>query len=150
MRVLMDTILELSCWKREMRVLGQLGGKSRIDSFVRQWTDILGRNGGHISPPLYHDYTSLKRDYGRAVAQKMIKLRLAHLEELRSVAEQEGILAESQWREVESVDVFYNSDMFEKAKKKVQTYKVDLPFDAEHHEVYEAKEAIEVRFTTRA
>ncbi|KAG1720741.1 hypothetical protein EDB19DRAFT_1775556 [Suillus lakei] len=102
-----------------------------------------GRNGGHISPPLYHDYTSLKRDHGQPVAQKMMKLRLAHLEELRSVAEQEGILAESQWREVESVDVFYNSDMFEKAKTKVQTYKADLPFDAKHHEVYEAKEAIE-------
>ncbi|KAG1775000.1 FAD dependent oxidoreductase [Suillus placidus] len=102
-----------------------------------------GRNGGHISPPLYHDYTSLKRDHGQVVAQKMIKLRLAHLEELRSVAEQEGILTESQWREVESVDVFYNSDMFEKAKTKVQTYKADLPFDAEHHKVHEAKEAIE-------
>ncbi|KAG1794184.1 FAD dependent oxidoreductase [Suillus plorans] len=102
-----------------------------------------GRNGGHISPPLHHDYTSLKRDHGQAVAQKIIKLRLAHLEELRSVAEQEGILTESQWREVESVDVFYNSDMFEKAKRKVQTYKADLAFDAEHHEVYEAKEAIE-------
>ncbi|KAG1717800.1 FAD dependent oxidoreductase [Suillus lakei] len=105
------------------------------------WGDC--RNGGHISPPLYHDYTSLKRDHGQPVAQKMMKLRLAHLEELRSVAEQEGILAESQWREVESVDVFYNSDMFEKAKTKVQTYKADLPFDAKHHEVYEAKEAIE-------
>ncbi|KAG1888169.1 hypothetical protein F4604DRAFT_1715861 [Suillus subluteus] len=49
----------------------------------------------------------------QVVAQTMIKLRLAHL--LRSVAEQEGILGESHWREVESVDVFYNSDMFEKA-----------------------------------
>jgi hypothetical protein len=133
-----------------MHVLGRLGGGYHIDSFVDQWTNILDRNGGHISPPLYHDYTSLKRNHGQAVAQKMIKLRLAHLEELRSVAEQEGILAESQWREVESVDVFYHSDMFEKAKTKVQTYKADLPFDAEHHEVYEAKEAIEVCFATRS
>lgn len=123
---------------------------SLASTLIDQWTNILGRNGGHISPPLYHDYTSLKRDHGQAVAQKIIKLRLAHLEELRSVAEQEGILTESQWREVESVDVFYNSDMFEKAKRKVQTYKADLAFDAEHHEVYEAKEAIEVRFTTRS
>ncbi|KAG2339586.1 nucleotide-binding domain-containing protein [Suillus weaverae] len=87
-----------------------------------------GRNGGHIWP-LYHDYTSLNCDHGQA--------------ELRSVAEQEGILAESRWREVESIDVFYNSDMLEKAKTKVQTYKADLPFDAEHHNVHEAKEAIE-------
>ncbi|KAG1847353.1 hypothetical protein DFJ58DRAFT_730235 [Suillus subalutaceus] len=48
----------------------------------------------------------------QVVAQKMIKLRFARLEELRSVVEQEGILAESHWREV---DVFYNSHMFEKA-----------------------------------
>ncbi|KAG1740795.1 FAD dependent oxidoreductase [Suillus paluster] len=102
-----------------------------------------GRNGGHISPPLYHDYPSLKRDHGQAVAQKMIKFRLAHLQELRSAAEQEGILAESQWREVESVDVFYDSDLFEKAKAKVQKYKADLPFEAEHHQVHEAHEAIE-------
>ncbi|KAG1880038.1 hypothetical protein F4604DRAFT_1749863 [Suillus subluteus] len=51
----------------------------------------------------------------QVVAQKMIKLRLAHLEELRSVVEQEGILAEFHWRVVESVDVFYNPHMFEKA-----------------------------------
>ncbi|KAG1774625.1 FAD dependent oxidoreductase [Suillus placidus] len=87
------------------------------------------RNGGHISPPLYHDYTSLKCDHGQA--------------ELRNVAEQEGVLAEFQWWEVESIGMFYNSDMFEKAKTKVQTYKADLPFDAEHHKVHEAKEAIE-------
>ncbi|KAG1844505.1 hypothetical protein DFJ58DRAFT_731196 [Suillus subalutaceus] len=54
-----------------------------------------GATWRHISPPLYHDFASLKRDHRQAVAQKMMKLRLAHLEELRSVAEQEGILAES-------------------------------------------------------
>ncbi|KAG1879841.1 hypothetical protein F4604DRAFT_1954187 [Suillus subluteus] len=70
---------------------------------------------------------------------KMIKLRLAYLKELRRVAEQEGILANSKWWEVESVDVIYNSDMFEKAKTKVQTYKAGLPFDAKDYEIYEAK-----------
>lgn len=69
----------------------------------------------------------------------MIKLRLAHLDELWSVAEQEGVLVNSKWWEVESVHVFYNSDMFEKAKTKVQIYKVDLLFNAKDHEIYEAK-----------
>ncbi|KAG1830297.1 hypothetical protein DFJ58DRAFT_824744 [Suillus subalutaceus] len=52
-----------------------------------------GRNGRHISLPLYHDLTSLKRDHGQAVAQRMARLVLH--EELRSVAEQETNLAES-------------------------------------------------------
>ncbi|KAF9236693.1 FAD dependent oxidoreductase [Melanogaster broomeanus] len=69
-----------------------------------------GRNGGHISPPLYHDYTTLREDHG--------DFRLAHLRELRRAAEEEGILEESQWREVETVDVFYNQEQFEKAKVK--------------------------------
>ncbi|KAG1847350.1 hypothetical protein DFJ58DRAFT_798048, partial [Suillus subalutaceus] len=54
-----------------------------------------GRNGRHISPPRYHDLTSLKRDHGQAVAQRMMKLRLVRLEELRSVGEQKINLAES-------------------------------------------------------
>ena len=112
--------------------------------FINQYTYIFGRNGGHISPPLYHDYSSLKRNHGQGVAQKIIKFRLAHLQELRHVAEEEGILPESQWREVETVDVFYNSELFKKAKTKLQRYKADLPFDAEHHHVYEAEKAIEV------
>ncbi|KAG2033565.1 hypothetical protein BDR03DRAFT_984952 [Suillus americanus] len=61
------------------------------------------------------------------VAQKIIKSMLAHLEELRSVIEQEVILAESHWREVESVDVFYNSHMFEKAAVRIRRSQKRLP-----------------------
>ncbi|KIJ08161.1 hypothetical protein PAXINDRAFT_89294 [Paxillus involutus ATCC 200175] len=102
-----------------------------------------GRNGGHISPPLYHDYITLKEDHGDDIAQKMIKFRLAHLHELRRVAEEEGVLEESQWREVETVDVFYNQAQFDKAKVKVQRYQQDLPFESSHHRVYESAEAIQ-------
>ncbi|KIK93832.1 hypothetical protein PAXRUDRAFT_828573 [Paxillus rubicundulus Ve08.2h10] len=102
-----------------------------------------GRNGGHISPPLYHDYMTLKEDHRDDIAQKMIKFRLAHLHELRRVAEEEGVLEESQWREVETVDVFYNQAQFDKAKMKVQRYQQDLPFESSHHRVYESAEAIQ-------
>ncbi|KAG1883572.1 hypothetical protein F4604DRAFT_1920070 [Suillus subluteus] len=60
-------------------------------------------NGRHISPPLYHDLTSLKRDHEQAVAHRLMKLRLARLEELRSVAEQKTNLAESGMALVEMV-----------------------------------------------
>jgi glycine/D-amino acid oxidase-like deaminating enzyme len=108
---------------------------------------LLHRNGGHISPPLYHDYTTLQADHGNDIAQKMIKFRLAHLHELRRAAEEEGVLEESQWREVETVDVFYNQDRFDKAKMKVQRYQQDLAFESSHHRVYESAEAIQVRHT---
>ncbi|KAH7884298.1 FAD dependent oxidoreductase [Phlebopus sp. FC_14] len=102
-----------------------------------------GRNGGHISPPLYHDYATLARDHGSPSAQKMIRFRLAHLHELRRVAEEESILEESQWREVEAVDAFYNRELFEKAKEKVLRYQRDLPFEASHHRVCESEEAVQ-------
>jgi hypothetical protein len=54
---------------------------------------------------LYHDYLSLKCDHGQVVVQKVIKFRLAHFQELRRVAEEEGILPETRWYEVGTVDV---------------------------------------------
>ncbi|KAI6042479.1 FAD dependent oxidoreductase [Pisolithus marmoratus] len=102
-----------------------------------------GRNGGHISPPLYHDWAALQKQYGDVTAQKLIKFRLAHLQELRKVAEEEGILDISQWRAVDLVDVYYDSRSFDKAKDKLSKYQQDLPFEASHHRVYEAAEVKE-------
>ncbi|KAK0456960.1 hypothetical protein EV421DRAFT_1755804, partial [Armillaria borealis] len=36
------------------------------------------RNGGHITPPLYHHYLDLKK-HGAEVAQHIIQFRLSHL-----------------------------------------------------------------------
>ncbi|KAI6107934.1 FAD dependent oxidoreductase [Pisolithus sp. B1] len=102
-----------------------------------------GRNGGHISPPLYHDWAALQKQYGDVTAQKLIKFRLAHLQELRQVAEEEGILDKSQWRAVDLVDVYYDHRSFDRAKVKLSKYQQDLPFEASHHRVYEAAEALE-------
>ncbi|KAG6335672.1 hypothetical protein ID866_3406 [Astraeus odoratus] len=102
-----------------------------------------GRNGGHISPPLYQDWATLQKDHGDVIAQKIIKFRLAHLRQLRQVAEEEGILGASQWREVDLVDVYYSKKSFEEAKEKLRKYQQDLPFEASHHSVYEGQEAIE-------
>ncbi|PBK89194.1 hypothetical protein ARMGADRAFT_1083740 [Armillaria gallica] len=40
------------------------------------------RNGGHITPPLYHDYLDLKKKHGAEAAKQIIHLRLSHLDEL--------------------------------------------------------------------
>lgn len=102
------------------------------------------RNGGHISPVLYHDYAIFCQDYGDVAAQKLMQFRLTHLQELRRAAEGEGVLDESQWRQVEAVDAYYHQELFEKAKAKVQTYHKALLPEASHYQVYESAEAIQV------
>lgn len=125
------------------------GGASRPSGLARSHLLTLAftyvcRNGGHISPPLYHDWASLQSQYRNAAAEKMIKFRLAHLHEFRKVAEEEGILEACQWREVDIVDAYYEKGEFDGAKVKLRKYQQDLPFEASHHRVYEAPQAREV------
>ncbi|KAF7370571.1 FAD-dependent protein [Mycena sanguinolenta] len=61
-----------------------------------------GRNGGHITPPLFHDYLRIKEEVGVDMAKAIIRFRLAHLAELLRVAEEDEILEDSQCREVDT------------------------------------------------
>ncbi|SJL14319.1 uncharacterized protein ARMOST_17775 [Armillaria ostoyae] len=62
------------------------------------------RNGGHIASPLYHDYLDLKKKHGAEAAKQIIQFRLSHLDELISVAEEEGMTEESQCRKVDTYE----------------------------------------------
>jgi len=96
-----------------------------------------------MTPPLYHDYLSLKQEFGEAMAHKIIRFRLAHIDEMRRIAEKEGILAESQARHVETADVYFKQDMFDKAKAKMEQWAREMSLEAATHRVYEDREAIE-------
>ncbi|KAK7000892.1 FAD dependent oxidoreductase-domain-containing protein [Favolaschia claudopus] len=63
-----------------------------------------GRNGGHITPVLYHDYPVVRKRLGPEMAKRVIEFRLAHLSALIQVCEEEDILEDSQCREVETFD----------------------------------------------
>ncbi|KAH7910011.1 FAD dependent oxidoreductase-domain-containing protein [Hygrophoropsis aurantiaca] len=102
-----------------------------------------GRNGGHINPPLYHDYTALKRQFGAETAKAIMRFRLSHLGEMRRVAAEEQLVEASQCREVESVDVYYDQGVFDKAKRKLEAYRRDMPVESAPYRVYEAAEARE-------
>ncbi|PBK60005.1 hypothetical protein ARMSODRAFT_966397 [Armillaria solidipes] len=59
------------------------------------------RNGGHITPPLYHDYLDLKKN----TAQRSRSISSSSgsrtwPDELISIAEEEGLTEESQYRKV--------------------------------------------------
>ncbi|KAF9014891.1 FAD dependent oxidoreductase-domain-containing protein [Cyathus striatus] len=101
-----------------------------------------GRNGGHITPLLYHDYLQLKHKYGMHMARKIIQFRLAHLPELLSVADQEGLLGQSQCRVVEAFDVFLDQTLYKNAKVQLDHFCKDMPEESKHYKIYEGTRAI--------
>ena len=104
----------------------------------------LCRNGGHVKPPLQHDYARLKKKLGAEQAAKIIRLRLAHIVEMLAIAKEEGILESSQVRNVDSLDVYWSAEMFEVAKKDLETWKADMPVESRDYEWIEGKEASKV------
>ncbi|KAG6333660.1 hypothetical protein ID866_5430 [Astraeus odoratus] len=96
-------------------------------------------NGGHINPPLYHDYEDLKDYLGACAAQHIIRFRLAHLPILRSVGEAESPTADC--REVEAVDVYYDEETFNEAKRLLKVYKSEMPREAEPYTCIEGEVA---------
>lgn len=102
-----------------------------------------GRNGGHVKPPLHHDYLLLKKKLGSEQAAKLIRLRLMHLREMLAVAIEDEISSESQCREVDSLDVYFTQDKFDEAKIQLQAWKDDMPEEAKDYNAIEAKEAIQ-------
>ncbi|SJL05198.1 uncharacterized protein ARMOST_08564 [Armillaria ostoyae] len=78
------------------------------------------QNGGHITPPLYHDQLDLKKKHDAEAAKQIIH---SHLDELISVAEEQGLTEEDQCRKVDTYDVFFDiGDVFERAKEKLGHY----------------------------
>ena len=78
------------------------------------------------------------------MAKKIIRFRLSHLPELLAVAEEEGLLQDSQCREVEAFDVFYDATLYETAKALLSAYKKDLPVESINYRIYEGVECIKV------
>ncbi|KAL1736255.1 FAD dependent oxidoreductase [Schizophyllum commune] len=84
------------------------------------------RNGGHITPALYHDYTALRKELGAEAAEHIMRFRLAHLNEFLMVADGEGLLDGSQCREVQTYDVFFDNPLFHEAKALLRKYLSEL------------------------
>ncbi|SJL05214.1 uncharacterized protein ARMOST_08580 [Armillaria ostoyae] len=58
-------------------------------------------------------------------AKQIIQFRLSHLDELISVAEEQGLTEEDQCRKVDTYDVLFDKDVFERAKEKLPSEKGD-------------------------
>ena len=92
------------------------------------------RNGGHVKPPLQHDYTRLKKRLGAKEASSIIRFRLMHIREMLAVAKEEGLMQECGMREVDSLDVCYSPEKFESARNDLETWKADMPIESKDYE----------------
>jgi hypothetical protein len=94
---------------------------------------------------VYTEYFQLKKTYGAAMAREILRFRLSHISVLLTLAEDEGLLAESQARLVDDFDAFLHPEMFAKAKKELHSYLKEVPKDlAEGFDVIQGREAIDV------
>lgn len=99
------------------------------------------RNGGHITPPLYHAYAALKSQFGARTAQEIIQFRLSHLPELLKVAREEGLGSDSdsQCREVDTYDVFWDTGLFEDMQCRLKEYLSEIPSEQRELWIREGK-----------
>jgi hypothetical protein len=102
------------------------------------------RNGGHLNPPLYHDYVQLKSDFGIESAKRIIRFRRAHLSALREAVEEIGALDHSQIRDVEDLDVYFDHDTFKEDVQALEVWRKDMPEEAADSRVIEGSEAAKV------
>ena len=102
------------------------------------------RNGGHISPPLFHDYVRLKSEFGVESAKCIIRFRLAHLSALREAVEDIDALDHSQIRDVEKLDVYFNQNEFKEEAEALEIWRNDMPEEAADSRVVEGREAAKV------
>jgi hypothetical protein len=102
------------------------------------------RNGGHINPLLYTDYPSIKSDQGVDVAKQIIRFRLSHFPQILAAATEENLLDESQCREIEALDVFYDPKSYQIAKSKLATYRRELPEESVTYKCYEGADDMKV------
>ena len=87
----------------------------------------------------------MKKRIGLEQVKKLINLRLSHLREMKDVAKFEGIVKECQCREVESLDVYFGVEEFERAKELLKEWKEDMPEESRDYFHLEKEEANEVR-----
>ncbi len=86
----------------------------------------------------------MKRRLGGEQAKTLIKFRQLHVDEIQSVAASEDILDQCQGRDVESLDVYFDEEMFEEAKEQLRIWKNDMPEESKEFFYLSGKDAIEV------
>ncbi|POR34317.1 Uncharacterized protein TPAR_05465 [Tolypocladium paradoxum] len=83
-----------------------------------------GRNGGHIKCAPYEEFARLKKKLGPERARRIVRFQLRHLPALLEVGRE---IPQGEAREVETVDVFLEDNVFEAARQSVEELKAWMP-----------------------
>lgn len=98
------------------------------------------RNGGHIKCAPHEEFARLRRTLGEEKAKKAVRMQMRHLEVLKRVGEE---MPCGEVREVETVDVCLEGEVFEKLKREAEELKGWMPeFEVLAWEADEAREKV--------
>jgi hypothetical protein len=102
-----------------------------------------GRNGGHIKASPHETFDQLEAKFGTERAITLTRFQLSHLGHLTDLCERKGY-AVAECRKVETVDLFLDQKIFDKACRTTNRLRTLLP---EHEaRIYQAAQAQEVIF----
>ncbi|KAF5858695.1 hypothetical protein ETB97_003862 [Aspergillus alliaceus] len=101
-----------------------------------------GRNGGHLKCSPYHMYSDLKGLLGKEGAKRVLRFQMRHLPTILELVNAEG-LEDAEAREVETVDIFIEQTMWDKAQVMVQELRREVPECAQDTMIWDAKQAQE-------
>jgi hypothetical protein len=111
-----------------LREAARIGIKRRVVMLeARQLcSGATGRNGGHIKVEPHSEFVTLKARFGEERARKILEFRILSAEILVNLAGQaEFDLAEC--RAVETVDLYFDQDVFKKKKESVLDLAISVP-----------------------
>ncbi|CAI7586362.1 unnamed protein product [Penicillium viridicatum] len=95
-----------------------------------------GRNGGHILETA-DEYSEFADAFGVEAARKLIRFRLAHLQEMLTVADQLGITTETQARKVQFLSVYFGDEPWKAALERMHRFKEGMPEESAEWRSYE-------------
>lgn len=103
-----------------------------------------GRNGGHILETA-EEYGEFADVFGVDAARKLIRFRLAHLQEMLTVAEELGITTETQARKVQFLSVYFGDEPWKTALERMHRFKDGMPEESAEWTSYEGDAIPRVR-----
>ncbi|KAJ5206892.1 FAD dependent oxidoreductase [Penicillium cf. griseofulvum] len=108
-----------------------------------------GRNGGHILETA-DEYSEFADIFGVDAARKLVRFRLAHLQEMLAVAEELGITTETQARKVQFLSVYFSEETWQAALERMHRFKEKMPEEAAEWTSYEGDAIPKEMCLTRA
>ena len=117
---------------------GRHGPKPRI--IMLEARDICsgatGRNGGHILETV-EEFIELEQSIGLEAAKKVVRFRLAHLDEVLAVAEEYGLLEEAQARKVQFLSVYFDDERWDEAVCCMRRFKECMPTESADWKIFD-------------